>query len=218
MGEEPQQGQVREEGRAQEGRAQKEKKEEPKEEKQESKEASAKTADEPLETSTIETVDPENWESVQAELLNNGYAEECPSCGAISAYSWDDANYCENCTEPMGLDIPEQDRIYHIGASSSFEWECGKCRTSWTPADSPINAEVYTHRDPNAEFEVEGSLESVDQLDAMLASDGDAPKLSADEELDSYFAAEKTADTADNEYNVDSAANPTNTKRVSRPP
>lgn len=231
-----------------------EKKEEPK--KEESKEASAKTADEPLETSTIETVDPENWESVQAELLNNGYAEECPSCGAVSAYSWEDANYCENCTEPMGLDLPEQDRIYHIGASSSFEWECGKCRASWTPADSPINAEVYTHRDPNAEFgEIEGSVE---QMDAMLASDEktagwealdagdqfctqcgrpmvigiDSPGVSnhltdeggidynadadhvpvADDANMNFFAAEKTADTADNEYNIDSAASPTDSE------
>ena len=196
-----------------------EKKDEPKEEpkkeepkKEESKEASAKVAEEPLETSTIETVDPENWESVQAELLNNGYAEECPSCGAISTYDWNDANYCENCTEPMGLDLPEQDRIYHIGAASGFEWECGKCRSSWTPADSPLTAEVYTHRDPNAEFEVEGSLESVDQLDAMLASDDVEQKQGSEESLDSYFAAEKTADTADNEYNVDSAANPTDSE------
>lgn len=82
---------------------------------------------------------------VQEDLLDKKEAEECPKCGAVSAYSWDDVNFCDNCTEPFGEDIPEPDRIYHIGATSSFEWQCGKCRNSWTEHDSPINAEVYTH-------------------------------------------------------------------------
>ena len=121
-----------------------------------------------------EQPEPTDWQAVKEELLSDGSAEECPSCGAVSAYAWDDANYCENCTEPMGLELPEEDRIYHIGAASGFEWECGKCRKSWTPEDSPLTAEVYTHVDPSQRRE----------------------------------SSAKTADTADNGYEIDGAAAP----------
>jgi len=118
-------------------------------------------------------VDSEGYEvdaqGLKESLLADGSAEECPKCGAVSAYSWDDVNYCDNCSEPFGTDLPEEDRIYHIGAASSFEWECGKCRTSWTPADSPLTAEVYTHRDPREnDFDIESSL---DEMDTLMASE-----------------------------------------------
>ena len=141
-------------------------KEAPKEESEEKPKEASKTA------SAKKADDLEGYEvDIQAEkeaMLASGDAEECPGCGAVSAYSWDNVTYCDNCSEPVGLDLPEEDRIYHIGAASSFEWECGKCRRSWTPVDSPINAEVYTHRDPNAEFDMESSL---NEMDNMLASD-----------------------------------------------
>ncbi len=120
----------------------------------------------------------------QEELLEKKYAEECPACGAISAYDWNDCNFCENCTEPMGEDIPEDDRVYHIGASSGFEWECGKCRRSWTPEDSPLNADVYTHGDSsNDEIEVESSVryETKDAPGNPQAVDGMVDVMKDDE-------------------------------------
>ena len=72
----------------------------------------------------------ENWQKVQTNLLNENSAERCPSCGAISAHSWEDANYCE--TESLGLNIPEKDRIYRLGTTTGFEeLECGKCGNLW---------------------------------------------------------------------------------------
>ena len=86
-----------------------------------------------------DTVDADEGE----DLLANGSAEECPACGAISAYAWQDVNYCPQADVDKGL--PESERVYHIGSASGFEWECGKCRRSWTPADSPLTAACYTH-------------------------------------------------------------------------
>ncbi len=79
----------------------------------------------------------------EEDLLENGSAEECPACGAVSAYAWQDVNYCPQASVDEGR--PESERVYHIGPASGFEWECGKCRRSWTPADSPLTAPCYTH-------------------------------------------------------------------------
>ena len=76
-------------------------------------------------------------------LLVKGYAEQCPSCDAVSAYAWEDVNYAPLADVDEGA--PESERVYHIGAASGFEWECGSCGKSWTPEDSPLTAEVYTH-------------------------------------------------------------------------
>ena len=76
---------------------------------------------------------------VQA-LIDDGSIEECPVCGALSAYAYQDSN------------IPGEDDydtnspvVYMIGACSGYEWTCGKCGTSFTPADSPLNHPCYTH-------------------------------------------------------------------------
>ena len=81
----------------------------------------------------------------QRALLDSGYAEQCPACGAVSAYAWEDVNYCPRADVDLGVPIDE--RIYHIGAASCFEWECGNdsCGKSWTPIDSPLTAPCYTH-------------------------------------------------------------------------
>jgi len=80
---------------------------------------------------------------VQQNLLDSEYAEECPGCGAISAYAWEDVNYCP--LADVDEDVPESERVYHIGTASGFEWECGNCGKSWTPVDSPLTAPCYTH-------------------------------------------------------------------------
>lgn len=79
----------------------------------------------------------------QNELLADGGAEQCPSCGAISAYAWQDVNYAPRADVDEGL--PDEARIYHVGACSGFEWTCGACELSWTPEDSPLNDSCYTH-------------------------------------------------------------------------
>ncbi len=86
-----------------------------------------------------EDVDP-----TREELLESGDAEECPSCGAVSAYAYDNVNYAPRA-DILGEGIPEDERIYHIPTASGFEWQCGNCEQSWTPEDSPLNQEVYTH-------------------------------------------------------------------------
>ena len=85
----------------------------------------------------------------QQELLDKEHAEECPACGAISAYAWSDVNYAPRAGIDKGL--PESERIYHIGAASGFEWECGGCGRSWTPVDSPLNHPCYTHAEVDDE-------------------------------------------------------------------
>jgi hypothetical protein len=82
-------------------------------------------------------------------LIEQGDILSCPVCGEFSAHSWNDSNMDEdgnrydNCTgEPAD--------IWHIGAASGFEWECGNpaCRAHLVERDSPILAECYTHRRP----------------------------------------------------------------------
>lgn len=81
--------------------------------------------------------------ATQQSLLDSQYAEQCPACGAISAYAWEDVNYCPRADVDEGL--PKSERIHHIGSASGFEWECGNCRRGWTPADSPLTAACYAH-------------------------------------------------------------------------
>lgn len=49
------------------------------------------------------------------DLLEKGYAEECPVCGGIGVYSWQDED------EAAG--------IKHIGTCGAWEWQCPHCRT-----------------------------------------------------------------------------------------
>lgn len=46
-----------------------------------------------------------------ARLIAKGHVLECPCCGKLSAYAWQD------CDERRG--------IAHIPAASCFEWQCG---------------------------------------------------------------------------------------------
>ena len=81
--------------------------------------------------------------ATQQKLVDSEYAEECPACGAISAYAWEDVNYCP--LADVDEELPADERTYHLGAASCFEWQCGSCGRSWAPVDSPINAPCYTH-------------------------------------------------------------------------
>jgi hypothetical protein len=77
---------------------------------------------------------------VQA-LIDDGSIEECPSCGALSAYAYQDSNI-------PGEEDYEADStdVYMIGACSGMgEWQCGNCRTYWVSADGPLNHPCYTH-------------------------------------------------------------------------
>jgi hypothetical protein len=79
--------------------------------------------------------------------------EQCGRCGEFSAYCWDDCNAYGDFADgivPGGF-VPAPGTIAHIGCSSSWEWECGHCGTRWVERNSPINAECYTHVDPDTE-------------------------------------------------------------------
>jgi hypothetical protein len=75
-----------------------------------------------------------------ASLLAQGYARECPNCGEVSAYSWDDA---DEDYEPYGGIQPG--KVGHIPCASGYEWECGHCRAHLVHRDAPILAACYTH-------------------------------------------------------------------------
>lgn len=70
-------------------------------------------------------------------LLADGSAEQCPACDGISVYA--------------GIDEDAPTGRLVIPAASCYEWTCAHCRRSWTPADSPLTADVYTHVDPAAD-------------------------------------------------------------------
>lgn len=70
----------------------------------------------------------------KTELIGKGYIEECPCCGGLSAYAWEDVN--------------EEAGITHIPVASCWEWQCGHCHAHLVEADSPILAECYTHIPP----------------------------------------------------------------------
>ncbi len=81
------------------------------------------------------------------ELLAKGYAEECPECGGVSAYAWEDATLDPNSF--IFKSSPEQRKlIAHIGTCSGLgEWTCGHCGTPWMAVDSPLNSECFTHQE-----------------------------------------------------------------------
>lgn len=82
-------------------------------------------------------------------LVLAGDVEICPACGELSAHAFQDANAYGEFPDgiiPGGFD-PEPGTIAHIPSASCFEFECGHCRRSITPAGSPLTAEVYTHRE-----------------------------------------------------------------------
>ena len=75
--------------------------------------------------------------------------EECPACGGRSAYAWEDVS--PELIRGTTYERPspaQRSLVAHIGAASAFEWTCGHCGTSWTPKDSPLTAEAYTHYPP----------------------------------------------------------------------
>jgi hypothetical protein len=55
----------------------------------------------------------------------------CPFCGAHNFYCYWDSNVNEG--------------RYHCSEGSCFEATCGKCKVTFSPANSPINAPCYTH-------------------------------------------------------------------------
>lgn len=67
-------------------------------------------------------------------LLHEGRAELCAGCDGVSAWA--------------RADEDEAEGVAHIGAASCWEWTCGHCGLSWTPADSPLTAELFAHRPP----------------------------------------------------------------------
>ena len=80
-----------------------------------------------------------NWPKRIKALLDDGSLEKCPSCYGLSAYAYQDVNALHG--------------IAKIGATSSFEWQCGHCRTYWMDANSPLNCEAYTHNPPDEKEE-----------------------------------------------------------------
>lgn len=81
------------------------------------------------------------------ELVELGHVLECPCCGELSAYAWEDAtayDQFEDGIVPGGF-RPAPGTIAHIGTASCWEWECGHCRAHLVQADSPILAECYRH-------------------------------------------------------------------------
>lgn len=98
------------------------------------------------------------------KLVEKHDIEVCPICGAYSAYANQDVNMMQinggfkRYTNQDGLSDGNEEytnneiltnwpNVYHIGACSCFEWQCGNCKNSFSPVDSPINAECYTHVD-----------------------------------------------------------------------
>ena len=67
------------------------------------------------------------------DLIKDGSIEECPVCGGLSAYAWEDVN--------------EEKGINHIPCTSCWEWECGHCGAHLVDSASPILAECYTHQE-----------------------------------------------------------------------
>jgi hypothetical protein len=76
-----------------------------------------------------------------AKLIASGDIVECAACEELSAYSFDNVtprgHYFRGCWD--------KGEIAHVGACSSFEWECGHCGANNVDADAPILAECYTH-------------------------------------------------------------------------
>jgi len=77
------------------------------------------------------------------DLIAKGYIEVCPGCGELSAYSYLDADECDD-------NGPESGQVATIGTCSSWEWECGHCRTHWMEHDSPLNSPCYTHSEDDS--------------------------------------------------------------------
>lgn len=79
------------------------------------------------------------------ELLAKGYAEECPSCGGVSAYAWEDVTLDPFRTLAKSKQL---EFIAHIGTCSGLgEWTCGHCGTPWMAKDSSLNSECFTHQE-----------------------------------------------------------------------
>lgn len=94
-------------------------------------------------------------------LLEHGDIEECPGCGAFSAYAWQDVNIDSNTDQRLlpedGLSdggelytedeyLPAWPDVYHIPSASGLgEWQCGKCKTYWMEKNSPLNSPCFTH-------------------------------------------------------------------------
>ena len=79
-------------------------------------------------------------EELQA-LVQHGDILECPCCGRLSAYAWQDTNI-------PGESDYESDytAVYHVGACSGLgEWQCGYCKQYLVEADSVLLAECFTH-------------------------------------------------------------------------
>jgi hypothetical protein len=57
--------------------------------------------------------------------------EECPVCGGLNTYCWDD--------------VDEEKGIAHIPTASCWEWQCGHCGAHLVEAGSPPTYPCYTH-------------------------------------------------------------------------
>jgi hypothetical protein len=155
-------------------------------------------------------LDPEGYEvdiqQVKEQLLDSGDAVECGRCGAVCAYSWDNVNYCENCSEPIGLDLPKDERIYHVSSSSGLgEWQCGNCGTYWVDRESPIAPR-------EEEFDIDASTKQADTADNPANEKGGEGAIVNKTDADiknthgttvkyDVTGSSKKADTADNPAN-----------------
>lgn len=71
----------------------------------------------------------------------------CGHCGALNAHCWDDCNMDPNTGKRDADCLEDAADVYHIPVASGWEWQCGKCKTHWVEADSPLNHSCYTHED-----------------------------------------------------------------------
>jgi hypothetical protein len=98
-------------------------------------------------------------------LLQHGDIVQCPGCWQYNAFAWQDTNMLSVGSRIVPSDgladggelytedecLPAWPDVYHISSAGMDSWECGMCHTYWMEDDSPLNAEVYTHNDPNLE-------------------------------------------------------------------
>ena len=103
-----------------------------------------------------------NSRAMFEKLLAKGDIIQCPACGEYNAYAQFDCNIDPNTGVRLTNDDGYSDGnepytdndilttwpdVYHIPSASCYEWQCGSCKLSFAPVDSPIMAECYTHVD-----------------------------------------------------------------------
>lgn len=98
------------------------------------------------------TEENHNTKEYFQKMLDKGDIEICPKCKCYSAYAYEDVNmqdgqrlvnddgFADGGEAYTDEDIlTEWPDVYHIGACSCAEWQCGNCGTYWVERDSVYN-------------------------------------------------------------------------------